>query len=69
MVSGTLKTGASAKDLPLDAALAESLLKLKLAGPYNQETACVFASVTMKGKQPFWPETLWRRRSFSLKDM
>jgi integrase len=61
MVSGAPKTEASAKDVPLDAALAESLLKLKLAGPYNRETDWVFASVTMKGKQPLWPETLWRR--------
>src|SRR5216683_165474 len=61
MVAGTLKTEASAKDVPLDASLAESLLKLKLAGPYNQETDWVFASVTMKGRQPLWPETLWRR--------
>ena len=61
MVSGTPKTEASAKDVPLDAAVAESLLKLKLAGPYNRETDWVFASVTMKGKQPLCPETLWRR--------
>ena len=30
---GAPKTEASAKDVPLDAALAESLLKLRLAGP------------------------------------
>jgi len=47
--------------VPLDAALAESLLKLRLVGPYNHETDWVFASPTMKGKQPPWPETLWRR--------
>ncbi len=58
IVAGTPKTEASAKDVPLDAALAESLLKLKLAGPYNGETDWVFASVTMKGRQPLWPETL-----------
>src|SRR6185437_10847900 len=28
---------------------------------YNRETDWVFASPTMKGKQPLWPETLWRR--------
>ena len=60
MVSRGPKTEASAKDVPLDAALAESLLKLKLASPYNRETDWVFVSVTMKGKQPLWPETLWR---------
>ena len=58
IVAGTPKTEASAKDVPLDAALAESLLKLKFAGPYNGETDWVFASVTMKGRQPLWPETL-----------
>jgi Phage integrase family len=44
-----------------DAALAESLLKLRLTSPYNRETDWVFASPTMKGKQPLWPDTLWRR--------
>src|SRR5260370_23929366 len=38
MVQGSPKTEASAKDVPLDAALAESLLKLRLVGPYNRET-------------------------------
>jgi integrase len=51
MVQGAPKTEASAKDVPLDAALAESLLKLRLVGPYNRETDWVFASPTMKGKQ------------------
>jgi integrase len=48
MVQGAPKTEASAKDVPLDAALAESLLKLRLVGPYNRETDWVFASPTMK---------------------
>lgn len=61
MVQGAPKTEASAKDVPLDAALAESLLKLRLVGPYNRPTDWIFASATMKGKQPLWPETLWRR--------
>jgi integrase len=61
MVEGTPKTEASAKDLPLDAALAESLLKLKLSSPYNRETDWVFASAQMNGKQALWPETMWRR--------
>ena len=37
MVQGTPKTEASAKDVPLDAALAESLLKLQLTNLYNRE--------------------------------
>jgi len=61
MVQGAPKAEASAKDVPLDAALAESLLKMRLIGPYNRETDWVFASPTMKGKQPLEPETLWRR--------
>ena len=61
MVEGVPKTEASAKDLPLDAALAESLLKLKLASPYKQPTDWVFASAEMKGNQPWWPDTMWRR--------
>jgi len=61
MVEGVPKTEASAKDLPLDAALAESMLKLKLASPYQQPTDWVFASAEMKGKQPWWPDTMWRR--------
>ena len=61
MVQGSPKTEASAKDIPLDATLAKSLLKLRLVGPYNRATDWVFASVKMKGKQPLWPETLWNR--------
>ena len=61
MVQGLPKTEASAKDVPLDSTLAESLLKLKLSSAYNQPSDWVFASATMNGKQPYWPETLWRR--------
>jgi integrase len=61
MVQGLPKTEASAKDVPLDSALAESLLKLKDSSPYNKPSDWVFASVRMHGKQPYWPETLWRR--------
>jgi integrase len=55
MVQGTPKTEVSAKDVPLDAPLAASLIKLRLTSPYNRETDWVFASPTMKGKQPLWP--------------
>jgi len=61
MVEGLPKTEASAKDLPLDAALADSLLKLRGTSPYNRPTDWVFASTEMKGKQPWWPDTMWRR--------
>src|SRR5579863_2596551 len=61
MVEGTPKTEASAKDVPLDSALAESLKRFRDTSSYKQPTNWVFASPTMKGKQPLWPETLWRR--------
>ena len=44
-VQGAPKTEASAKDVPLDAALAESLLKLRLVGPYNRETDWVLSLI------------------------
>ena len=61
MVQGNTKTEASAKDVPLDAALAESLLKLRLSSPYNRSQDWVFASPRRKGKQPYWPDALWKR--------
>ena len=61
MVEGAPKTEASAKDVPLDCALAGSLKKFREGSTYNQPTDWVFASPRMKGKQPWWPETLWRR--------
>ncbi len=63
MVEGAPKTEASAKDVPLDSALAESLKRFKENSTYNQPTDWVFASPRMKGKQPWWPETLWRRHA------
>jgi integrase len=61
MVEGLPKTEASSKDVPLDAALAESLLKLRLYSPHSKPEDWVFASPRMKGKQPYWPDGLWQR--------
>lgn len=61
MVQGLPKTEASAKDVPLDASLAESLLKVKTSSPYDKPSDSVFAPAKMNAKQPYWPETLWRR--------
>src|SRR5260370_30998673 len=61
MVEGTPKTEASAKDVPLDSALAESLKRFRDTSAYKQPTNWVFASPRMKGKEPGWPKTLWRR--------
>ena len=54
------KTEASRKPIPLDAELAEVLLNWKLRCPYPQPTDWVFASPHRKGKQPYWPGSLFR---------
>jgi integrase len=60
MVEGMPKTEASQKDVPLDAQLAESLSHWAHGSLYNSPTDWVFASPHKKGKQPYWPGTLWR---------
>ena len=54
------KTEASRKPIPLDAELAEVLLNWKLRCPYPQPTDWVFASPHRKGRQPYWPGSLFR---------
>jgi len=54
------KTEASRKPIPLDAELAEVLLNWKLQAPYPQPGDWVFASPHKKGKQPYWPGSLFR---------
>jgi len=61
MVDGATKTEASAKDVPLDVDLAESLLRFRQSSVYTREADWVFASHRMKGKQPLWPDSLWAR--------
>lgn len=60
MVEGAPKTEASLKDVPLDAQTAECLWAWKGRCPYPAPEHWVFASPHMKGKQPYWPGTLWR---------
>jgi len=60
MVEGVPKTEASQKDVPLDAQLAESLSEWKQGSPYTAPGDWVFASPHKKGRQPYWPGTLWR---------
>ena len=60
MVEGVPKTEASQKDVPLDAQLAESLSVWKQRSPYTAPRDWVFASPHKKGRQPYWPGTLWR---------
>ena len=54
------KTEASRKPVPLDAELAELLLNWKLKSPYPLSNDWVFASPHTKGKQPYWPGSLFR---------
>ena len=60
MVEGAPKTEASLKDVPLDAQTAESLWAWRRLSPYPSPGDWVFASPDMKGRQPYWPGTLWR---------
>jgi len=60
MVEGAPKTEASQKDVPLDAQTAESLFAWRQRCAYPVNTDWVFASPHRKGKQPYWPGTLWR---------
>jgi integrase len=60
MVEGAPKTEASLKDVPLDAQTAESLWAWKQSCPYPGPGDWIFASPHMKGRQPYWPGTLWR---------
>lgn len=60
MVEGSPKTEASQKDIPLDAQTAEALWAWKRITPHPLPGNWVFASPHKKGKQPYWPGTLWR---------
>jgi integrase len=60
MAEGAPKTEASVKDVPLDAQTAESLWAWRHLSPHASPSDWVFASPHMKGRQPYWPGTLWR---------
>jgi integrase len=60
-VVGNCKTEASAKPVPLDSYMAEDLLEWRRTSPYPMPRDWVFASPTMKGKQPYWPDNLMKR--------
>ena len=60
-VVGNCKTETSAKPVPLDSYLAEDLLQWRGVSPYPMPHDWVFASPTMKGKQPYWPDNLMKR--------
>jgi hypothetical protein len=58
---GDCKTEASAKPVPMDSYMAEDLLRWRRQSPYPMDDDYVFASPTMKGKQPYWPDNLMKR--------
>jgi integrase len=60
-VVGNCKTEASAKPVPLDSYMAQDLLEWRRTSPYPMPHDWVFASPTMKGKQPYWPDNLMKR--------
>ena len=60
-VVGDCKTEASAKPVPMDGYMAEDLQRWRRQSPYAGEDDYVFASPTMKGKQPYWPDNLMKR--------
>jgi integrase len=55
---GNLKTEASGRAIPIDAALAEALLDWRGRCPYNQNSDFLFGSPATNGGQPYWPDTM-----------
>ena len=55
---GDMKTEASQKPVPIDGALLQALEDWSRQTLYRQNDDWVFASPDMRGKQPYWPETL-----------
>ncbi len=60
-VVGDCKTEASARPVPLDTYMAEDLLRWRRQSAYPSDDDYVFASETMRGKQPYWPDNLMKR--------
>jgi integrase len=60
-VVGDCKTEASAKPVPMDSYMAEDLLRWRRQSAYAADDDYVFASETMRGKQPYWPDNLMKR--------
>jgi integrase len=60
-VVGNCKTEASAKPVPMDSYMAEDLLRWRRQSTYTSDDHYVFASETMRGKQPYWPDNLMKR--------
>ena len=60
-VLGNCKAEASATPVPMDSYIAEDLLRCRRQSIYASDDDYVFASETMRGKQPFWPDNLMKR--------
>jgi integrase len=60
-VVGNCKTEASAKPVPMDSYMAEDLLSWRRQSIYSSNDDYVFASETMRGRQPYWPDNLIKR--------
>ena len=60
-VVGECKTEASAKPVPLDSYMAEDKFRWRRETAYPMPGDWVFASPTMRGKQPYWPDNLMKR--------
>ncbi len=60
-VVGERKTEASAKPVPMDEYMAEDLMRWRRLSAYPMDDDWVFASPTMGGKQPYWPDNLMKR--------
>jgi integrase len=58
---GEPKTEASAKPVPLHAAVAEQLLLWRAVSPYPAEADFLFPSVRKNGKQPLTPDMILKR--------
>jgi integrase len=61
VVGKEMKNEASRKPIPMGGALAEALLQWRAQSAYSQPEDWLFASPTMHGTQPYWPENLLRR--------
>jgi integrase len=60
-IVGDCKTEASAKPVPLDSYMADDLRRWRRQSAYSTDDDYIFASQTMKGKQPYWPDNLMKR--------
>jgi integrase len=60
-IVGDCKTEASAKPVPLDSYMADDLRRWQRQSAYATNDDYIFASETMKGKQPYWPDNLMKR--------